>query len=120
MMAYSPLAIGLLSGRYQPGSPPPAGSLWAQRGDGRFEQLMAGQAGRVVTELVAVAKEVGKTPAQVALAWLLSHPEVTCAITGGDTVEHLEDNLGGVGWTLEPELRARLDAVSQPPSLIDV
>jgi aryl-alcohol dehydrogenase-like predicted oxidoreductase len=120
MMAYSPLAIGLLSGRYRPDSPPPAGSLWAQRGDGRFERLMAGQAGSVVTELIAVANEVGKTPAQVALAWVLSHREVTCAITGGDTVEHLEDNLGGVGWTLEPELRARLDAVSQTPNVMDM
>jgi aryl-alcohol dehydrogenase-like predicted oxidoreductase len=55
---------------------------------------------------------VGKTPAQVAIAWVLDHPEVTVAITGGDTIEHLNDNLGGVGWTLDPEMRQRLDEVS--------
>jgi aryl-alcohol dehydrogenase-like predicted oxidoreductase len=54
----------------------------------------------------------GETPAQLALAWVLSHPEVTVAITGGDTVEHLENNLGGVGWTLDADVRTELDAVS--------
>ncbi len=112
MMAYSPLAVGLLSGVYDPKSPPPAGTLWAKRDPQRYESLMAGTAGRVIETLAEVAHEVGKTPAQVALAWVLDHPEVTVAITGGDTIEHLNDNLGGVGWKLDPELRQRLDAVS--------
>jgi aryl-alcohol dehydrogenase-like predicted oxidoreductase len=43
---------------------------------------------------------------------VLDHPEVTVAITGGDTIEHLDDNLGGVGWKLDPELRRKLDEVS--------
>ncbi|HXF60405.1 MAG TPA: aldo/keto reductase, partial [Caldilineaceae bacterium] len=120
MMAYSPLAIGLLSGLYRPGEPPPQGSFWQQRGrQERFERLMAGQPGRVIGEVLAVARELGKTPAQVALAWVLSHPEVTCAITGGDTIAHLEDNVGALGWSLPPELRERLDKVSQTPDLLD-
>jgi aryl-alcohol dehydrogenase-like predicted oxidoreductase len=112
MMAYSPLGVGLLSGLYQPKSPPPAGTLWAKRDLERYDKLMAGTAGRVIETLFEVAKELGKTPAQVALAWVLDHPEVTVAITGGDTIEHLDDNLGGVGWTLDPEVRQRLDEVS--------
>ena len=75
--------------------------------------MMAGAEGRAIATLFEVADELGKTPAQVALAWVLSHPEVTVAITGGDTVAHLEDNIGGVGWRLDDALRARLDAVSE-------
>jgi 1-deoxyxylulose-5-phosphate synthase len=112
MMAYSPLAVGLLSGLYNPKSPPPAGTLWGKRDPARYNTMMAGMAGRVIETLQDVAKEVGKTPAQVAIAWVLDHPEVTVAITGGDTIEHLDDNLGGVGWKLDPELRQRLDEVS--------
>ncbi len=111
MMAYSPLAVGLLSGFYKPDQAPAHGTFWARRSD-RFQEMMAGVAGRVVTKVVDVARELGKTPAQVALAWVLDHPEVTCAITGGDTVAHLDDNLGAIGWKLDPELRQRLDAVS--------
>jgi aryl-alcohol dehydrogenase-like predicted oxidoreductase len=112
MMAYSPLGVGLLSGLYHPQSAPPAGTLWAKRDLERYNKLMAGTAGRVIETLFEVAKEVGKTPAQVAIAWVLDHPEVSVAITGGDTVDHLNDNLGGVGWKLDPELRQRLDNVS--------
>ncbi len=59
-----------------------------------------------------VASEVGKSVAQVALAWVLSHPEIAVAITGGDTIEQIEDNIGALGWELPPEARERLDAVS--------
>jgi aryl-alcohol dehydrogenase-like predicted oxidoreductase len=111
MMAYSPLAVGLLSGFYRPGETPAHGSLWARRQD-RFAQMMDGVAGQVVNEVIAIAQELGKTPAQVALAWVLDHPEVTCAIMGADTVAQLDDNLGAVGWTLDPELRGRLDQAS--------
>ena len=112
MMAYSPLGVGLLSGLYHPHKAPPAGTLWGKRDLDRYNKLMAGTAGRVIETLFDIAKEVGKTPAQVAIAWVLDHPEVTVAITGGDTIEHLNDNLGGVGWKLDPELRKRLDDVS--------
>ena len=54
-----------------------------------------------------------KTPAQLALAWVLSHPEITVAISGADTIEHLNDNIGAVGWTLDDSVRERLDAVSE-------
>ncbi|MCC6166754.1 MAG: aldo/keto reductase [Caldilineaceae bacterium] len=120
MMAYSPLAIGLLSGLYTSDRPAPEGTFWHQRGAERYDRLMGGQVGRVVATVATIAQELGKTPAQVALAWVLSHPEVTCAITGGDTIAHLDDNLGAVGWSLDPELRARLDEVSKTHGLLDV
>ncbi len=113
LMAYSPLGVGLLSGAYVPGQPAPAGSLYATRRTDQYEAMMAGETGRVIGRLIELANELGKTPAQLALAWVLSHPEVSVAIMGGDTVEHLENNLGAVGWTLDPAVRAELDTVSQ-------
>jgi aryl-alcohol dehydrogenase-like predicted oxidoreductase len=53
-----------------------------------------------------------KTPAQTAINWVLSHPEVNMAITGGDTVAHMEDNVGAVSWSITTEERAKLDEVS--------
>jgi len=72
----------------------------------------------VVKTVYDSATALGKTPAQVALAWVLSHREVTVAISGADTIEQLNDNLGGVGWTLPAEVREKLDDVSASISLI--
>lgn len=119
MMAYSPLAVGLLSGLYQPDTSPPGGSYWDARGADAYARVMSGPAGRVLPVLFDAAEELGKTPAQVALAWVLSHREVTCAITGADTIEHLDDNLGAVGWTLDPTIIERLNEASTVRSALE-
>jgi aryl-alcohol dehydrogenase-like predicted oxidoreductase len=111
-MCYSPLAVGLLSGVYSPDEPPPPGTLWATRLRDDFAQRMSGATGQVVLTLKRLAAELGKTPAQLAVAWVLSHPEVTVAISGSDTIEQLDDTLGGVGWELDAEIREELDEVS--------
>ena len=112
VMCYSPLAVGLLSGVYSPDEPPPAGTLWAKRAD-EFSQWMSGATGHVISTLKRLAAELGKTPAQLAVAWVLSHPEVTVAISGSDTIEQLDDTLGGVGWELDAAIREELDEVSR-------
>jgi aryl-alcohol dehydrogenase-like predicted oxidoreductase len=112
LMAYSPLGVGLLSGAYQPNQPPPAGTLWASGRRDRFEHTMQGAVAEVVGAVQQAATELGKTPAQVAIAWVLSHPEVSCAISGADTVAQLDDVLGAIGWVLPAEVRQHLDAVS--------
>ncbi len=112
VMCYSPLAVGLLSGVYAPGQAPPAGTLWATRYRDEFERRMGGVTGEVISTLKRLAAELGKTPAQLAVAWVLSHPEVTVAISGSDTVEQLDDTLGGVGWELDTETREELDTFS--------
>ncbi len=114
VMAYSPLAVGLLSGAYQPGQPAPAGSLWATRRKDWYDKAMQGTVGEVIKTLIDLAAELGKSPAQLAIAWVLSHPEVSVAISGADTTEQFDDVLGGVGWTLDPAARQRLDEVSAP------
>ncbi len=118
VMAYSPLAVGLLSGAYKPGESAPAGSLWATRRKDIYGKTMEGVVTNVVTTVHEQAAELGKTPAQLALAWVLSHPEITVAISGADTIEQLDDNLGGVGWVLPAEVRAKLDEASAALSLI--
>lgn len=114
LMAYSPLAVGLLSGAYHPDHAAPQGSLWATTYAKQFDQQMQGVPGRVIRTVMDVAAELGKSPAQIALAWVLAQPEITCAILGGDTIEHLDDNIGAVGWTFDADSKARLDDVSEP------
>ena len=72
-----------------------------------------GATGKVIATLKRLADELGKTPAQLAVAWVVSHPEVTVAISGSDTIEQLDDTLGGVGWELDNVIREELDEVSR-------
>jgi aryl-alcohol dehydrogenase-like predicted oxidoreductase len=114
MMTYSPLAIGLLTGRFRRGQPPPADSLWAKgHSSYKLEDAMTEQADRVVQKLIDISQERGKTPGQVAMAWILDHPEITAIIIGPDQPEHVDENLGAVGWQLTREERVALDEVSK-------
>ncbi|MDE0636949.1 MAG: aldo/keto reductase [Candidatus Poribacteria bacterium] len=113
VMCYSPLSVGLLSGVYSPDEPPPAGTLWARRYREEYDRRMRGATGKVIATLKRLADELGKTPAQLAVAWAVSHPEVTVAISGSDTIEQLDDTLGGVGWELDAAVRDELDEVSR-------
>ncbi len=113
VMCYSPLSVGLLSGVYSPDEPPPGGTLWERRYREEYDRRMRGATGKVISTLTKLAGELGKTPAQLAVAWVLSHPEVTVAISGSDTIEQLDDTLGGVGWELDAVFREELDEVSR-------
>ena len=112
VMTYSPLGVGLLSGVYAPGREAPNGSLYATVRAKHYADEMDQRADDTLAALREIAAARGKTVAQTALNWVLSHPEVSLAITGGDTAEHMEENVGAVGWTISAEERARLDAVS--------
>lgn len=68
----------------------------------------------VLDALFAVAEEAGRTPAQVAINWLLRRPTVTAPIIGARTMEQLEANLGAIGWTLTGEQVERLNRASDP------
>jgi aryl-alcohol dehydrogenase-like predicted oxidoreductase len=113
LVTYSPLAIGLLSGEYQSDAEPPDGSPWTGTRRTDYRRIMSGSAGAVVSQLKASAAELGRSPAEVAVAWVLSHPEVSSCISGADTVEQLDGVLGGIGWALPAEIRQRLDGVSE-------
>nr|WTB34400.1 aldo/keto reductase [Streptomyces sp. NBC_00830] len=119
IIPWSPLDGGWLSGKYRRGmTEAPAGSRAAVRqenGSDDWRLRDNEETWGVVDAVVAVAEEAGRTPAQVALRWLLGRPGVTAPIIGARTVEQLTDNLGAVGWQLTPDQTARLDAASARP-----
>ena len=112
VMVYGPLAVGLLTGTYTPGEAPPPGSVWASKRRDALDSAMSDHTAAVLDAVRGIAEERGKTMVQVALNWVLSHPEVTVAISGSDTVEQLDDNLGALGWELSEQEMARLNDVS--------
>ena len=112
LMAYSPLGVGLLSGTYKHGEVPDDSTLWGSRRQGQIATYMRGKAGRVITAVNDVANELGVSMPQVAMAWVMSHPEVTVAISGADTVEQITDVAGALELILPDEMIAKLDYVS--------
>ncbi len=111
VMAYAPLATGLLSGAYQADIPPPEGSLWATRRRDQFAEALAGRAADVLEVVRAVAAKHGVDIPQVALAWIMAQPEITVAISGADTIGQLEQNLGVLDVELDAEDVRRLNNV---------
>lgn len=115
-MVWSPLGWGRLTGKIRRGQPIPVLSRLHKTGD------IAPPADKefiynVVDVLDEVAQETNKTVPQVALNWLLSRPSVSNIIVGARNEEQLEANLGAVGWSLSPAQTARLDKVSEKPSI---
>ena len=109
VMTYSPLCIGLLTGMYAVGEPPPEGTLWHERRE-EFEGLLTGNVADALQTAQSLATRRGVTLPQFAVNWVLSRGENNVAITGSDTIEHLDDNLGAFGWELDTDELATLDA----------
>jgi aryl-alcohol dehydrogenase-like predicted oxidoreductase len=115
IMVWSPLAGGLLSGKYRRGQDPPEGSRhitdWGEPPVRNPDKLYD-----TVDALVAISENRGDvSPAQVALAWLLGRPGVATLVVGARTSEQLADNLAAAELALTDEERARLDEVSALP-----
>lgn len=105
MILYSPLGGGVLTGKYENGVPVGSrGEAEPQLLEQRVHPFERGL--RVLKE---IADEVDKTPAQVALNWVIHRPAVSSAIIGASRVEQLEENVGAVGWRLPVELSQKLD-----------
>lgn len=111
---WSPLASGLLSGRYRPDAAP-EGRLAAMKDNGNpaFQHLND-RNWSIVAELERVAKEIDRPMAQVALNWVANRPGVSSVIVGASKPEQLAVNLGALDFELPDELAARLTAASQP------
>ncbi len=109
--AWSPLAGGLLTGKYAEGR---------EAADSRMNsEMMKGfrredeRVGAVIAEVLAVAGEVGRSPAQVALAWLRHRPVPVIPIVGARRLEQFRDNLACIDLSLDADQMWRLDAASQ-------
>jgi aryl-alcohol dehydrogenase-like predicted oxidoreductase len=107
VMAYSPLAQGLLSGKYRPGETAPAGSRptfvsWFNKEEADWAR---------VQQLRPIAERNGLTLPQMALAWVLRRPEVTSAVIGASRPEQVAENVKAVGVQISPEDLAEMDAI---------
>ncbi len=118
IMAYSPLGVGLLSGHYTPDTMPEENSLWGSRRKGIYRDVLRGRAADVLAAVRGVAERLGATVAQVAQAWILAQPEITVVISGADTAQQLDDNLGALDMTIPREELALLNQVSSGLSMV--
>src|ERR1035438_10106174 len=118
-LAVSPLAHGVLSGKYRPGALPPPGSRAANEDMNQFMET-AGRHYRSdfilepVEKLKPIAAELGLTMAQMALAWVLRRQEVTSAIIGATSPDQIAENIGATGITLPAEALDRIDQIIEP------
>ena len=111
-VAYSPLGRGFLTGRFR--SPADLGEGDFRRDNPRFGEGNMKQNLRIADEVAAVADEVGATPAQVALAWLLAQGDDIVPIPGTKRVARLEENAAAADLELTPEQLDRLEAIPSP------
>lgn len=112
LMVWSPLAGGLLSGKFSPDGKGPEG---ARRASFDFPVVDKVRAFNVVDAMRPIAERHQATVAQVALSWLLSRPQVSTVIIGAKTPEQLKDNLGASGLELTTEDLQALEDVSKLP-----
>jgi 1-deoxyxylulose-5-phosphate synthase len=109
-IVWSPLAQGVLTGKYLPGQPPPADSRAASESMGGFiERLTEPPVLEAVQRLRAVAEQAGLSMVQLALAWVLREPNVASAIVGASRPEQVHANASGAGVTLDADTLAAID-----------
>jgi aryl-alcohol dehydrogenase-like predicted oxidoreductase len=113
VIAWSPLAGGWLSGKYTRDlDGPPAG---ARADDDEWASRDSDRTWEVIETVQAVASEIARTPAQVALRWVLQQPGMTGPIIGARTPEQLTDNLRASGWALDDDQIRRLTEAGDQP-----
>lgn len=108
LLAYSPLAFGMLSGKYENGARPADGRLTLFD---RFQRYNNPQAVHATSQYVALAREHGLDPAQMALAYVTSRPFVTSNIIGATNLQQLETNLASIDLVLSEEVIAGIEAI---------
>ena len=120
-IVWSPLAQGVLTGKYLPGAPVPEGSRATdEKGGANFvARFLEDDVLTQVQLLKPLAAEAGISMAQLALAWILRNQNVASAIVGATRPEQLEDSVGALAVTLEDELVEQVDAILQSVMIDD-
>lgn len=111
ILPWSPLAGGFLSGKYRKDAPPPAGTRLDKWKD-RLATFDTTRNWKILDAVAAIARELGATPAEVSLAWLLAKPAVTSVIFGARTLAQLDDNLKAAALVLPAQALEQLDRAS--------
>jgi len=107
---WSPLKSGVLSGKYTREN---AASVKADRGE-RVTQNLGEKVYSIIDELIAIGKELGASPASVALAWVQGRPGVASTIIGARRLDQLDQNLAALALSMNADQVARLDKLSKP------
>lgn len=120
-IVWSPIAQGVLTGKYKPGEGIPEGSRATddKGGAGFVKWLLRDEVLEAVQRLIPVADEIGCSMAQLAVAWVLRNPNVSSAIVGASRPEQLRDNIGALDVTIDDELAARIDRILEPVAITD-
>jgi aryl-alcohol dehydrogenase-like predicted oxidoreductase len=110
-IVWSPVAQGVLTGKYLPGTPPPAGSRATDEkgGASMIARFMTGDVLSRVQALRPIADELGITMAQLAVAWVLANDNVAAAIVGASRPEQVLENVRSIDVTLPADVLARID-----------
>lgn len=118
-IVWSPLAQGVLSGKYLPGGAIPEGSRGASKDANMVSRFLTEDTLTAVAAYVALCDEAGLRPTQVALAWVLRNKNVASAIVGATRPEQIADNVGALDITLEDDFVAAIEAVLAPVAKFD-
>ncbi|KAB1902904.1 aldo/keto reductase family protein [Micromonospora tulbaghiae] len=115
-IVWSPMAQGVLSGKYLPGQPPPAGSRATDEksGAGFIARFMTDDVLTRVQRLKPLAEQAGLTMPQLAVAWVLQNPNVSSAIVGASRPEQVHDNVKAAGVKLDADLLKAIDEIVEP------
>jgi aryl-alcohol dehydrogenase-like predicted oxidoreductase len=114
-VVWSPLAQGVLTGKYRPGERPPEGTRAATPGDqDMMTRFMRDDVLAAVEDLAPIADDLGITMAQLALSWVLREPGVSSAIVGASRPEQVEQNVAASGIDLDDDVLARIDDALAP------
>jgi aryl-alcohol dehydrogenase-like predicted oxidoreductase len=119
-IVWSPLAQGILTGKYEPGaSTPPAGSRAAGPEGGEMSWLLRDEVLEPVQAYAALCRKAGHTPASVALAWVLRNENVSSAIVGASRPEQIAENIKALDVVLEPDFVEAIEKALEPATLKD-
>ena len=111
-VVFSPLAQGVLTGKYRAGEAPEQGTRAADPESNRFmQQLMTKEVLSAVEKLGSVASEAGLSMSQLALAWVLQQDNISSAIIGASRPEQVEDNAEAAGVGLSPDVVSEIDGI---------
>jgi aryl-alcohol dehydrogenase-like predicted oxidoreductase len=111
-IVWSPIAQGVLTGKYKPGEAPPAGSRATDETGGKFiKRMMDDRVLERVQQLRPVADDCGLSMAQLAIAWVLQNGNVAAAIIGATRPEQVTENVKAAGVKLDGDVLARIDEV---------